>query len=270
MKTRNFKTDYDYDLITRYGEDKPLYQPMLDSFSQWESNLFEFSDAMISTAPDLMGIPLEAKKGELIPFWKNDWFGPLDAIALASAIKLWNPAKYVEIGSGVSTRFARYSIDTFDLATQLTSIDPYPRMEVDQLCDHVIRCPLEEYKGDVFEELKAGDILFFDGSHRCFQNSDVTVFFLEILPRLQKGVHVHIHDIFWPEDYPSHWTERVYNEQYLLALLFQSNHSEWKIEYGCRYVAHNEKILERYYQLEKLTKETGIYVGGGSFWMTKI
>ena len=48
-------------------------------------------------------------------------------------------------------------------------------------------------------------------------NSDVAVFFLDILPNLAPGVVVHIHDVFLPDDYPPQWIERYYSEQYLLA-----------------------------------------------------
>jgi hypothetical protein len=48
-------------------------------------------------------------------------------------------------------------------------------------------------------------------------NSDVTVVFLEILPRLKPGVLVQLHDILLPYDYPPEWTNRFYSEQYLLA-----------------------------------------------------
>jgi len=39
-----------------------------------------------------------------------------------------------------------------------------------------------------------------DGSHRAFQNSDATVFFLETPSPAQGGVTVHIHDMFLPFD----------------------------------------------------------------------
>ena len=48
-------------------------------------------------------------------------------------------------------------------------------------------------------------------------NSDATVFFLEILPRLPGGVLVGIHDVFLPYDYPRDYADRYYSEQYLLA-----------------------------------------------------
>src|SRR5262249_53311437 len=63
------------------------------------------------------------------------------------------------------------------------------------------------------------DILMVDNSHRCFQNSDVTVLFLEVLPRLRPGVLVYLDDIYLPHDYPPEWVSRYYSEQYLLAVL---------------------------------------------------
>ena len=69
--------------------------------------------------------------------------------------------------------------------------------------------------------LSAGDMVFIDNSHRAFQNSDVTVFFTEVLPALPAGVAYGIHDIFLPDDYPAGWSDRFYNEQYLLAAAAQ-------------------------------------------------
>jgi hypothetical protein len=77
-------------------------------------------------------------------------------------------------------------------------LDPEPRAQIDALCDTSIRRRLEDCDLSMFDQLEAGDILFFDGSHRVFTNSDVTVFFLELMPRLKPGVIVHIHDIFLP------------------------------------------------------------------------
>ena len=48
-------------------------------------------------------------------------------------------------------------------------------------------------------------------------NSDVTVFFLEIVPRLRSGVLLHVHDIFLRWDYPPDCNDRYYSEQYVLA-----------------------------------------------------
>ena len=141
----------------------------------------------------------------------------MDAVALYGMLCEFRPKRFVEVGSGHSTRFARRAIRDHSISTRITSIDPSPRTEVDHLCDSVIRLPLEKVDLGIFDELEPGDFLFIDNSHRSFPNSDVTVAFLDLLPRLQAGVIVQFHDIFWPCDYPPAWTNRYYSEQYLLG-----------------------------------------------------
>jgi hypothetical protein len=153
------------------------------------------------------------------PFWNNQWFTALDAASLVSFLLDRKPARYIEIGSGHSTRFARHAIRWGKLNTTLTSIDPMPHSNIDPLCDRVVRRRLEECDLEIFKELGPGDILFFDGSHRIFTNSDVTTFFFDILPQLSPGILVHVHDIFLPSDYPPQWNDRLYSEQYLLGAM---------------------------------------------------
>ena len=152
------------------------------------------------------------------PFWDNSWFPPLDAAALVGLLLSRRPKTYLEIGSGNSTKFARHAIAQGGLDTKIVSIDPHPRAEIDAICDAVVRTRLEECDAGVLSGLQAGDILFFDGSHRAFTNSDVTAFFFDFLPTLGPGILVHIHDIFWPADYPLEWRHRYYNEQYVLGM----------------------------------------------------
>jgi hypothetical protein len=149
--------------------------------------------------------------------WRCGWLSPLDLIVLYGLIADAAPRHYVEVGSGCSTQFAHRAIADQGLATTILSIDPEPRDDIDKLCHEVIRLPLEGADLAVFERLGPGDVLFVDGSHRCFTNSDVTVFFLEILPALAPGVRVGIDDIYLPWDYPGEWSDRFYSEQYLLA-----------------------------------------------------
>lgn len=151
------------------------------------------------------------------PRWTQNWFPPLDGMSSYTLAASKNPDTLIEIGSGNSTKFFAQARKDHGLKTRIVSIDPHPREEIDTLCDTVHRYGLEDVDLSVFDTLKAGDILFFDGSHRAFQNSDVTVFFIDVLPRLADGVTVGIHDIFWPVDYPEAWLERYYNEQYMLA-----------------------------------------------------
>lgn len=140
-----------------------------------------------------------------------------------------HPQKYYEIGSGNSTKFARKAINDYNLSTKIVSFDPQPRSEINDLCDAIFRQPVEEVDLKIFDDLESGDILFVDNSHRIFTNSDVTVFFLDILPRLKPGVLVHIHDIFLPFDYPPFWQDRYYSEQYILAAYLLAESSKLEI-----------------------------------------
>jgi Methyltransferase domain len=151
------------------------------------------------------------------PSWDNDFWGGLDALVQCAALKRRNPATYLEIGSGFSTRFARRAIDDFALRTRIISVDPEPREDVDRLCDELVRVRLDEVNWAVFERIAPGDVILLDGSHVALMNSDATVFFLEVLPRLPAGVLIGIDDVFLPWDYPPTWAGRAYGEQYLLA-----------------------------------------------------
>jgi hypothetical protein len=152
-----------------------------------------------------------------MPAWENHFLTPVDMVTLFGMIADLRPSRYVEIGSGMSTRVVHSACTANRLATEILSIDPAPRVDVETLCHRTIRSRLEDQVEFVATLLRSGDILFFDGSHRAFPGSDVTRFFLDLLPRLRPGVVVHIHDIYLPDDYPARAWDRLWSEQYLLA-----------------------------------------------------
>src|SRR5439155_13307297 len=152
-----------------------------------------------------------------MPHWENDWLPDLDGLAIYAWLALSERNLYFEVGSGNSTKFARRAVKARNRRTQIVSIDPQPRAEIDTICDEVIRSQLQAADINLFDRLGPGDVLFIDNSHYAFMGSDVTVLFFDILPRLKPGVLVGVHDFFLPEDYPPHWRKRFYNEQYLLG-----------------------------------------------------
>ena len=184
-------------------------------------------------------IPLHAQSPRG-PSWINDWQPGLDSGALYSFLRSRSPALYLEIGSGASTKFARRAIEDGGLSTRVVSIDPYPRAEVDEICDRVVRLPLEAVDPSLFDELAPGDVVFFDGSHRVFMNSDATVFLLELLPRLPSGVLVGVHDVYLPWDYPADIADRYYSEQYLLAAYLLAGKPPFQIALPAWYVSQSE------------------------------
>jgi hypothetical protein len=69
--------------------------------------------------------------------------------------------------------------------------------------------------------------------------TDVDFLFNRVLPSLPAGVLVHIHDVFLPDDYPSDWDWRGYNEQLGVAALLQGRgyHLLWASHYAATRMA---------------------------------
>ena len=201
------------------------------------------------------------------PVWNNGFFPALDMMVLYSMLMEFRPAKYFEVGSGNSTRITRWCLEKEHIECRLSSIDPFPRVEIDKLSDEIIREPMQDIDPLLFDELESGDFLFIDNSHTAYSNSDVTVFFTEILPFLKKGVIVHIHDIYLPYDYPEFMSRRMYNEQYLLATTFLANSSRYDIllaNYYMSQTADFNSITAGIWDIPALRNSEK---HGGSIWM---
>ncbi|MEJ0052109.1 MAG: class I SAM-dependent methyltransferase [Methylovirgula sp.] len=236
---------YPIEPTPRWGHGLPENERLLKAMQKFDETYRNTLEELASCGDLLNGVPIDVDVARPeLPNWNNHWFSTLDAASLVGFISLRKPKLYVEIGSGFSTRFARYAISSLGLATRLVSVDPYPRAEIDAICDETVRSSLETCDVTLFDQLHGGDILFFDGSHRAFENSDVTVFFLEILPRLKPGVLVHIHDICLPDDYPPVWKYRLYSEQYVLAAMLLCPSLPFKIVLPNYYVATRPTFRE--------------------------
>jgi hypothetical protein len=214
--------DYPVDPVPRYGWGRPRHGDLDTLLARGRASYREILNRLESAGGKLAEIPRLATS-PLEPSWDNAYMTGLDAATLYCFPKLFGSRRYLEVGSGNSTKFVRRAVGDFALEMTITSIDPSPRAEVDEICDEVIRTGLERAPLQIFDALERNDILMLDGSHRCFQNSDVTVAFLDILPRLAAGVLIFIHDIFLPDDYPDIWRSRYYSEQYMLAVLLAAD-----------------------------------------------
>jgi hypothetical protein len=145
------------------------------------------------------------------PRWNQDWFPRLDAAAAYAMVRATRPRRIVEVGSGHSTRFLARAVADGGLATRITAIDPEPRATLAGLDIAWLRTPVERVKP--FPRLEANDILFIDSSHQLKPGNDVEFLLSTVIPGLPPGVRVHFHDIFLPDDYPSEWAWRRYDEQ---------------------------------------------------------
>jgi hypothetical protein len=200
----------------RWGYGKPPHVRMFNLMAAHHERYGVQLNSFLEFRQDLLRIPLHADRdGQLC--WVNTWLPGLDIISLYSYVRGRDPSRYVEIGSGTSTMVAHMARTDSGGSVEITSIDPHPRHDIDHYCDVVVRSPLELVDQGIFASLRAGDIIFLDGSHRIFTASDMTVFYMEVLPELPQGVVVGIHDILWPDDYLPEWQEYWFSEQYVLG-----------------------------------------------------
>ena len=239
-----------------------LYRIISDGSDAHRDNLRAIQRHVTS----LQAIPVQSDD-ERSPRWVNGYLPGLDTAALYAFVADRNPALYLEVGSGNSTRVVRRAIEDNGLRTRIVSLDPQPRAVCDDLCDEIIRRPLEDTDLAVFSRLRDGDVCFIDGSHCAFQNSDVTVTFLEVVPRLAPGVLLGIHDIYLPDDYPAEWSDRWYSEQYLLAAHLLGGAAGTRIVFPAWHVAKSEDFAGMMSELWEHPEFEGVERHGNAFWM---
>jgi hypothetical protein len=201
----------------RYGYGRPPHAKLEELIGAGRDRYARELEACLAFRPWLDRIAMSEPPESPRPAWVNGFLPGWDSATLYSFVARRNPPRYLEVGSGNSTKFVRRAIQDHGLRTRIESVDPEPRADVQAIADVLTRQPLERVDLSLFQTLEAGDILFIDSSHRCFMNSDVTVAFLEILPSLANGVLVHFHDICLPYDYPPGTEGEYYSEQYVLA-----------------------------------------------------
>ena len=156
-------------------------------------------------------------------FTNNPSYGLGDGSILQAFLRHLRPQRYLEVGSGWTTALA---LDTNDRwlngRLRLTCIEPYPddlRRLVRPGDDvEIIVSPVQDVDLSRFTDLESGDILFIDCSHVVKTGSDAHHLVTRVLPVVPSGVYIHIHDMFWPFEYPRAWVDegRVWTESYLL------------------------------------------------------
>lgn len=261
----SIRLDYPIQPRPRYGHGRPSHAKLTAILARNRANYTQTLRSFLPLADGLARIPVTADAVEPRPHWNNTWFEGLDGLSLYGFLATLNPKRYVEVGSGNSTKFARQAIQDHRLRTKITSIDPYPRAEINALCDQIVRRPLEDVDPAEFDQLESGDVLLIDNSHRVFTNSDATVVFLDVMPRLRPGVLMGIHDIMLPDDYPPDWVGRFYSEQYVLAAYLLAEGKTFDVALPCAYIGHCNDVKAT---LDPLWRRIpGANTSGSLFWL---
>jgi predicted O-methyltransferase YrrM len=196
----------------------------------------------------------------------NGSFSGADACAYYGLVRTLQPRRVVEVGGGWSTIFLAHALARNERPAAVTLIEPEPdpRLLARIPKDWDVRRSLLQFADlAAFERLEAGDICFYDGSHVARTGSDVNWFFFEVLPRLAPGVMVHVHDIYWPDDYHDQWIYGdglSWNEQYVLQAFLMHNQA-----YRVRLANH---LLARL-RAEDVRDIYPAWPDGGSVWLEK-
>jgi Methyltransferase domain len=210
-------------------------------------------------------------------YLNNHLFDGTDALVAYCMVRHFQPQLIIEVGSGFSSLLLGQAAAKNSSST-LVCIEPFPQEFLKQSfpgLDRLIEKKVEDIDLEFFSQLHSGDVLFIDSSHTVKIGGDVNYLFLEVLPRLEPGVIVHIHDIFLPFEYRRDWVLdefRFWTEQYLLQAFLTFNF-EFEVLMANSYLAHGylEDLKAAFPSLEKLktTFPNSVRWGGGSFWMRR-
>lgn len=164
--------------------------------------------------------------------FNNKWYPSTDGVFLYAMLRSYQPKQIIEVGSGYSSALM---LDTNDLffnsSVNFTFIEPNPeRLESllkkeDYKNTVIVKENVQNVDVESFKKLQANDFLFIDSSHIAKTGSDVNYLFFKVFPALNSGVIIHLHDIFYPFEYPKDWVlgGRNWNEIYLLRAFLQNN-----------------------------------------------
>ena len=195
-----------------------------------------------------------------------------DSEFLYSFLRLKKPKTIIEIGCGKSSLVIQHALSRNKKQDKAYTfehicIEPYENEWLNELDVIVKKELVESIPLEYFDRLKSGDILFIDSSHIIRSEGDVLYEILELLPSLNVGVYIHIHDIFTPNDYLPEWKSDgmlFWNEQYLLEA-FLSNNVNYKIIGAINHLKH-----EYYDDLKRISPFLSLDREPGSFWIQKI
>lgn len=204
-------------------------------------------------------------------YYENPAYSYSDAIMLHCMMRLIKPKRVIEVGSGYSSCAM---LDTNDghlgRSVEFTFIEPYPELlksliRKDDLASvDIVAARLQDVPVETFSRLDKGDFLFIDSTHVSKTGSDVNFLLFEILPALRSGVYIHIHDIFYPFEYPKDWIfeGRSWNESYALRAFLQFN-DEFSIEMMNTFLEH--------FHEQQFAKRMPLCLKnpGGSIWLRK-
>jgi hypothetical protein len=252
----------------RWGRSHPPHNAIWQLAEVHKYDYATIIDDLRRLRPRLAAIPEDFKATAAHePGWIGPPFTALDLALVYYFVAKYRPATYVELGQGFTTSFAHRSSRDHAIDTRIICVDPNPLPMIDSIAT-VIRGDLERLDLSLILRLRPGDIIFVDGTHRSFMNSDVTVFILDVLPQLQPGVVVQFHDIFLPYDYPDSLKNWHWNEQYLLAAYLLGSMDRVRVLMPSYFLTQLPELYECLFPPLVDTRDEQAALHGASLWFT--
>ena len=218
---------------------------------------------------EYLSFPREKTNNPLQYYLNNGSFGFVSGQVHYSIIRHLKPKKIIEVGSGNSTLVSVRALGKNKeegFPCKFTAIEPYPNsyLKNKNLNVEIIQKKVEDVEVGFFESLSENDLLFIDSSHTVKIGGDVNFLILEVLPRLRKGVVIHIHDIQFPYEYfKSYLLKNHYfwQEQYLVQAFLMYNNS-FKVLWCASYMHHKYPgLLSKYFSPYPLNRiPTSLYI----------
>lgn len=253
-------------LSNKIFESKPHF-PELDLR---ENEQIELVKKLSKYSNELKEIPHKLSNNEQEYYFENNFFGAVDGTIYYSIIREFKPKKIIEIGAGFSTLIASKAAEKNE-DTSITVIDPFPKDFVKKglpKVDNIIAEQVQNVPIEKFKELIKNDILFIDSSHISAIGSDVNYLFLHVIPELNPGVLIHVHDCPIPfEHYGKRRTlikKRFWNEMYLVWAFLIGNSSYKILLLNTFFMKKNASILLKSFPIIE-----GKKINGSSLWAQK-
>ncbi|MDN7023799.1 hypothetical protein FGU65_02615 [Methanoculleus sp. FWC-SCC1] len=172
------------------------------------------------------------------PSWRNCDLPVLDALSLYGFLCLNRPGRYLEIGAGESTRFARRAVDDHRLATDIISISSF-MFPSGWFAERARTDPDDLIGPTVFSDLEEGDVVRVATYHTSGIRgySEMVQY---VLPNIRPGVYVQLQDLFVPSDISPDRSGGSYADQLLVAEMIHSG--EMDIILPCNRVARDAEL----------------------------
>lgn len=174
-------------------------------------------------------------------------YGPIEAQFLHSFVVAHKPSRIIQVGCGVTTAICLRAAQEAAYTPEITCIDPFPteflKKSASENLINLIQEPVQNTDCSILEPLLDGDMFFVDSTHCLGPAGEVTRLILEYLPRLNKGVLIHFHDILFPYDYSGELLNGTLFFQHESALLhaFLAGNSRFEI-LGSLSMLHYERL----------------------------